>query len=97
MRQIRELIIRFLAAYLLVGLVYALSGYAMRAFQGKPEVFSSVLGIPVSTVSWPWMFRATWINFGWSPELLLTFGALIIATFVILAGFWRRQRQARHA
>jgi hypothetical protein len=93
--RLREFLLKLLFAYLAVGTVYALTGYAARAIARKPETFSPIVGIPLAVLGWPSSLRATLMHFGWTPDVLLTCIALLIALVMLAAKVLRAQIKAR--
>lgn len=83
--RLREFLLKLLFAYLAVGTVYALTGYAARA----------IVGIPLAVLGWPSSLRATLMHFGWTPDVLLTCIALLIALAMLAAKVLRAQIKAR--
>jgi hypothetical protein len=68
-------------AYLLPGIVYYFSGVIYRLIIGKPEVFSPLIGLPLTLLGWPWMLYADFFHratLGIKPPLIITSILLLV-------------------
>lgn len=84
MKNSVKFIIGVVLAYLGVGFIYSMAGYAQRAAVGKPEVFSPVFSVPVDMLFWPWSLHASIINHFWGPQVFITIVSVALALIAIL-------------
>lgn len=73
-----------LLAYPACGLAYSIAGFIYRGVIGKEEVFSPLLGIPMDTVSWPWMVYADLKNIGVLPQDIAVFVVLAVGIIAVV-------------
>lgn len=60
--HIKRWIVRIFLSYLLIGSVYYFSGYFYNLIIGKQNVFSPIIGLPLTILGWPWMVYADLIH-----------------------------------
>jgi len=79
-----RLLLFFIKAYILIGLVYALSGYVRDLIAKKVPVFSPLIAIPLDTLGWPWNMRGAYLNGFMDAQFFVTLAAILIALILFL-------------
>ena len=79
-----RLLLFFIKAYFLIGLVYAFSGYAKDLIAKRIPVFSPLIGIPLDTLGWPWNMRGAYLNGFLDAQFFVTLAAILIALILFL-------------
>ncbi len=88
----RWVLIRILIIYCVAGLVYGITGLISRSLQGKAEVISPLLGLPLDMISWPWMVYADWRNIGILLQDVLALISIILC-IVLMVYFKTRKKK----
>ena len=78
-------------AYLLIGLVFSLTGIAQRAIAGKGETFSPLVGIPLDMIGWPLNMKAAYLNGIYGIQFFSTLAAMLIATILFFIMLFRKR------
>jgi hypothetical protein len=87
LRNILRWIGWLITVYLIPGLTYYFSGVIYRNIIGKAEVFSPIVGLPLTLFGWPWMVYADFIHrktLGLKPPFIL--GILTLLVMMIVLG-----------
>jgi len=87
----RHKTISIVVAYLVIGIVYAMTGYLHRIIIGKEVVFSPLVGIPLAATGWPMMVYADLKNIGIRPQDV----SALISIFVFIMIFVKASRRGK--
>lgn len=60
--SIKLWIFRIVFGYILIGSIYFVSGFVYNLLMGKQIIISSIVGFPLTIISWPWMISADLIH-----------------------------------
>lgn len=93
-----RLIVQAIAAFLLIGLLYSITGYLYRASIGRPAVFHPLVGVPLEMLGWPYILRGMLLQGDWNPQGFVALGALVIAIGFLFRSALQlfSQRKAAH-
>lgn len=89
-----KIILFIILAYLCIGLVYSLAGYAQDVMDAKAVVFSPLVAIPFDMVGWPLSMRGDYINGFLDMQFFVTAGAILIAFILFLRLLFRKPKAA---
>jgi hypothetical protein len=81
LKKVVKVAVILILAYLILGLVYYSSGVIYRLIIGKPEVFSPLVGLPLTLLGMPWMLYADFFHratLGIKPPLIVTSILLVV-------------------
>jgi len=78
-----------IVAYLCIGLVYSLAGYAQNVIDAKAVVFSPLIGIPLDMLGWPLSLRGDYINAFLDMQFFVTLAAILLAFILFLRMVFR--------
>ena len=78
-------------AYLLIGLVYSLAGYAQDVIAARAVVFSPLVAIPFDMVGWPWSMWGDYTNGFLDIQFFATAAAILIALILFLRMIFRKR------
>jgi len=70
--------------YCITGLVYSAAGYVYREVVGKQEVFSPLISVPSTVLSWPWMVYADLKHIGVGLQDIMAFISLVVCLVVVI-------------
>lgn len=81
-----------IVAYVCIGLVYSLAGYAQDVIAAKAIVFSPLIAIPLDIVGWPFNTRGDYVNGFLDLQFFATLGAILIAFILFLRLLFRKPK-----
>ena len=81
-----------IVAYLCIGLVYSLAGYAQDVIAAKAIVFSPLIAIPFDMVGWPLSMRGDYVNGYLDMQFFATLAAILIALILFLRLLFRKPK-----
>jgi len=84
MKNFFRWVIHILVVYCIAGLVYGFTGLISRNLQGKAEVISPLIGLPMDMVSWPWMVYADLRNIGILLQDVLALVSIILCIVLLV-------------
>ncbi len=79
-------------AYLLIGLVYSLAGYAQDVIAARAVVFSPLVAIPFDMVGWPWSMWGDYTNGFLDAQFFATAAAILLAFILFLRMIFRKSK-----
>lgn len=82
-RGLKHWIIFFLLAYVVIGGVYYLAGYLQNLVIGQQNVFSPIVGLPLTMLGWPQMVYADLVHLPSLGLKIPTILALVLLISVI--------------
>jgi len=80
-------VVSILFAYILIGLVYFFSGFLYNIYIGKQNIFSPIIGIPLTISGLPWMLYADIINvdkLGLKFSVIITLSVLSVIIMIFI-------------
>jgi hypothetical protein len=80
---LKQWIIFILLAYVMIGGVYYLTGYLQNLMVGKQNVFSPIIGLPLTMLGWPQMVYADLVHLPSLGLKIPTVLALVLLVSVI--------------
>jgi hypothetical protein len=87
-----KVLLFLIIAYLLIGLVYSLSGYIMDVFNARELVFSPLIAIPLDMVGWPWSMWGDYTNGFLDMQFSATLAAILLAFILFLRMLFRKPK-----
>ncbi len=82
-------LLRIFLGYLAIGVVYYFSGYFYNLVIGKQNIFSPIIGLPLTLIGWPQMLSADFIHremLGVKPSMTITFLSILVVLVWIVRG-----------
>jgi len=82
--MIKRTVKYILLTYIVSGLSYSIAGYVYRSAIGKENVFSPLIGIPLTIADWPEMVYADLKHFGTMPQDIAAFLSITLCIIVFI-------------
>ena len=86
-----KIVLFIIIAYLIIGLIYSLTGYALDLIAAKPIVFSPLVGIPLDMIGWPWNLRGDYINGYFDVQFFVTLAAIFLTLIFFFRMLFRKR------
>ena len=78
-------------AYLIIGLIYSLTGYAIDLIAAKPFVFSPLVGIPLDMIGWPWNLWGNLTNGFLDLQFFVTLAAILLTLILFFRMLFQKR------
>lgn len=78
-------------SYLIIGLIYSLTGYTIDLIAAKPFVFSPLVGIPLDMIGWPWSLRGDYIKGFLDVQFFVTLAAILLTLILFFRMLFRKR------
>ncbi len=78
-------------AYLIIGLINSLTGYAIDLIAAKPIVFSPLVGIPLDMIGLPWSFRGDYIKGFLDVQFFVTLAAILLTLILFFRMLFQKR------
>lgn len=86
-----KVLLFIIIAYLLIGLIYSLTGYLMDLLNEREFVFSPLVAIPFDMVGWPWRMLKDYNEGFLGVPFVVTAVAALIAFILFLRMIFRKR------
>ncbi|MEL7626586.1 MAG: hypothetical protein AAGU15_06985 [Anaerolineaceae bacterium] len=86
-----KVLLFIIIAYLLIGLIYSLTGYLMDLLNEREFVFSPLVAIPFDMVGWPWRMVKDYTEGFLGMPFVVTAVAALIAFILFLRMIFRKR------
>ena len=78
-------------SYLIIGLIYSLTGYTIDLIAAKPFVFSPLVGIPLDMIGWTWNLWGNLTNGFLDLQFFVTLAAILLTLILFFRMLFRKR------